>query len=102
MGFSNNMTGESQPNDTSKGSGLEDRLAGYFKSRFPVAGGLAQAVFGGGGGGDYQPQQPQSPLLGMISQPPPVDSSLIGMNAMPKQGGGGGALLLKLLGLVKE
>lgn len=70
------------------------RLGNYFESKYPITGGLAHAVFGGG-----QPQAAASvtadtPLPQLPGQPAP-DYSMLAMNAQPQQGGGL-ATLLKL------
>lgn len=69
------------------------KLGNYFESKYPIAGGLANAVFGG---------QPASAPLGNLptgaegqNQP-----DLVAMNAQPKSGGGGGLqAILSLIGL---
>lgn len=61
--------------------------------KYPIAGGLFQAVFG-----DNQAAAPttaSAPLPQMPGQPP-QDPSMIAMNAQPKQGGGGLEALVKL------
>lgn len=75
---------------------LGQRLGDYFKSRYPIAGGLASAVF--------DPSQTAAPAVAANPAPQaqilpgdqPDYSQMIGMNAMPRQGGGLAAIL-KLL-----
>jgi hypothetical protein len=87
----------SHPED---GHSFGDRLGSYFASKYPIAGGLAQAVFGNGGA--PQVTQASAPLgnlpTGAEGQAP--QSDLVGMNAQPKSGGGGGLqAILSLIGL---
>lgn len=73
-----------------------DKLGDYFKNRYPIAGGLASAVF--------DPSQTAAPAVAANPAPQaqilpgdqPDYSQMIGMNAMPRQGGGLAAIL-KLL-----
>lgn len=66
------------------------RLGSHFESKYPVAGGLAQAVFGGSQASASQPAT--APLVPM-PQAGQQDMSMLAMNAQPKQGGGLEALL---------
>lgn len=75
-----------------------DKLGDYFKSRYPIAGGLAGTVFD-------PAQQPQAaPAAGVAPQAQilpgdqPDYGQMLAMNAMPKQGGGL-ATILKLIGV---
>jgi hypothetical protein len=82
------------------GHSFGDRLGSYFASKYPIAGGLANSVFGGGGAPQVQPAQ--APLgnlpTGAEGQAPMAD--LVGPNAQPKSGGGGGLqAILSLIGL---
>jgi hypothetical protein len=83
MGLSNITAGD-EPQTTAT---RQPTVGDYFASRYPVTGGLAQAVFGDN-------QMASAPLLQMPGQPN-QDSSMIAMNAQPK-GGGGLEALLKL------
>jgi hypothetical protein len=73
------------------------RLGNYFESKYPIAGGLAQAVFGN----NQAPAagaavQPATAPLAAMPQAGQQDTSMLAMNAQPKQGGGGLEALLKL------
>lgn len=70
---------------------LGDRLGGYFQSRYPLAGGLADMVFGH----NQNPDEASRPSPQMPGQPE-SDYSMLSMNSQPRQGGGL-ATLLKLL-----
>jgi hypothetical protein len=101
MGLSNLL-----PGGESQGAGAADetaapahqdfghRLGNYFESKYPIAGGLAQAVFGGGNQAPIT--QPATAPLAAMPQPSQPDYSMIAQNAQPKQGGGLAAIL-KLL-----
>jgi hypothetical protein len=69
-----------------------DKLGGFLKDRFPVAGGLADLVIGGGhhtAPDGVQPVGPASaPLPNMPQQQMPDYSDIIAQNAQPKQSGG--------------
>ena len=76
-----------------------ERLGNYFESKYPIAGGLAQAVFGNNqapAGTAPTAQPATAPLAAMPTGGTQQDTSLIAMNAQPQQGGGGLAALLKL------
>lgn len=69
----------------------------YLAQKYPIAGGLTQAVFGGNqetapGAASTMVAAPLPQMPGQPSQ----DSSMIAMNAQPKQGGGGLETLVKL------
>lgn len=68
------------------------RLGSYFESKYPIAGGLANAVFGGGQPQAAAPVIADAPLPQLPGQPAP-DYSMLAMNAQPKEGGGLAALL---------
>lgn len=73
-----------------------ERLGNYFESKYPIAGGLAHAVFGNNQApAPAAPTTVDAPLPQMPGQPAP-DYSMLAMNAQPQQGGGGLAALLKL------
>lgn len=77
--------------------GLGHQLGNYFESKYPVAGGLAQAVFGNNQApAPGATAQPATAPLAPMPQAGPQDTSLLAMNAQPQQGGGGLAALLKL------
>jgi hypothetical protein len=80
-----------------KKSDFGERLGSYFESKYPIAGGLAQAVFGNNQApaAGAAPQPATAPLAPM-PQAGQQDTSLLAMNAQPQQGGGGLAALLKL------
>ena len=70
-----------------------DRLGSYFESKYPIAGGLANMVFG-----NNQTPAPTAPVIADALLPtmpgqPAQDASLLAMNAQPQQGGGLAALL---------
>ncbi len=70
------------------------RLGNYFDSKYPIAGGLSQAVFGNNqapeaGAGVQSATAP----LAVMPQAQQQDTSMLAMNAQPKQGGGLEALL---------
>lgn len=73
-----------------------DRLGNYFESRFPVAGGLANMVFGQNAAPQPAAGQPATAPLAPMPQAGQQDTSMLAMNAQPQQGGGGLAALLKL------
>jgi hypothetical protein len=69
-----------------------------LQSRYPVAGGLANMVFGGG-----QPAQPGQAAAPTASMPTgqegqPAQGDLIAMNAQPPKGGGLEAVLKLIMG----
>lgn len=71
----------------------------YFESKYPIAGGLAHAVFG-----NNQASTPTTPVsvdapLPQMPNPPAPDYSMLNMNVRPQQGGGGLGAILKLIGL---
>lgn len=76
------------------------RLGNYFESRYPIAGGLANAVFGDSkqqaSVAGTAPASAVAPLAAMPSPRQP-DYSILAMNAQPQQRGGGLAALLKFL-----
>jgi hypothetical protein len=71
------------------------RLGSYFENKYPIAGGLAQAVFGQNT--PAPAATPANPGTPPIALPPGGDqpdySQMIAQNAQPKQGGGLAALL---------
>lgn len=75
-----------------------DRLGNYFESKYPIAGGLADMVFGN----NHQPAAgaptvaPAAAPLAPMPTGGTQDTSMLAMNAQPQQGGGGLAALLKL------
>lgn len=69
------------------------RLGNYFESKYPIAGGLAQAVFGNN---QAPAATPATAPLAPMPQAGQPDTSMLAMNAQPQQGGGGLAALLKL------
>ena len=73
-----------------------DRLGNYFESKYPIAGGLAQAVFGNNQAAAPAPAAAQAPAQPQMPGQPAPDYSMIAMNAQPKQSGGGLEALLKL------
>jgi hypothetical protein len=85
-------TGDAAP---AKSPDFGQRLGNYFESKYPIAGGLAQAVFGGGDTPVPTAQPATAPLAAMPQAGQP-DYSMLAMNAQPQQGGGGLAALLKL------
>jgi hypothetical protein len=102
MGLSNILTGGDGA--TAEGAApsakpdFGDRMGDYFESKYPISGGLAQAVFG-------QNAQPQAaptatpataPSAAMPNNSQPDYSQMIAQNAQPQQAGGGLAALLKL------
>lgn len=98
MGLSNILPGgEGQgaaPTDGTAAPAHQDfgqRLGNYFESKYPIAGGLAQAVFGGGN--QAPATQPATAPLAAMPQAGQPDYSMIAQNAQPKQGGGLAALL---------
>lgn len=66
-----------------------DRLGSYFESRYPVAGGLANMVFGQ----NTSPQPVAVAPLAPMPQAGQQDTSMLAMNAQPKSGDGLKALL---------
>lgn len=69
------------------------RLGNYFENRYPIAGGLANAVFGNNAAPATQaPTAADAPLPQMPGQPAP-DYSMLAMNAKPQESGGLAALL---------
>ena len=72
-----------------------DRMGTYAQSHYPVAGGLANAIFGGSNSSQPQPQAnlayPQ--LAGQAQQANPMMPAVV---EQPKQDGGGLSTLLKL------
>ena len=66
-----------------------DKLGDYFKSRYPIAGGLAGMVFDPNGQQAPTAQPASAPLAAMPNNSQPDYSSLIAQNAQPQQGGGG-------------
>ena len=100
MGFSNILPGGGDPaagNAAAKKPDFGERLGNYFDSKYPIADGLAQAVFGNNQAPAPGPtaQLATAPLAPM-PQAGQQDTSLLGMNAQPQHGGGGLAALLKL------
>jgi hypothetical protein len=66
----------------------EPSFGQQFQNRYPVAGGLMQAVFGG----DSSFSAPQA------SSQQSAQSDIVGMNAQPPEGGGLSAILKLLSG----
>ena len=102
MGLSNTepkAEGAAPPAEEKKGPSFGDRLGDYFQKRYPIAGGLAGAAFGQGNQVSSAPTATgvDAPLQPMPGQPQP-DFSMLAQNAQP-QGGGGLAMILKLLGV---
>ena len=87
-------TGDAAAGTPAKKPDFGDRLGNYFESKYPIAGGLADMVFGN----NHQPAAvaPASAPLAAMPTGGTQDSSLIAMNAQPQQGAGGLAALLKL------
>ncbi len=87
-------TTQSTPAITTQSS-FSGRLGDYFKNQYPVAGGIAGAMF--------DPRQPQSgaaplmPLPGNVTSQP--DYSVLAMQNNQPQRSSGLATVLKLIGL---
>ena len=91
-------TGDAPAGDAAKKPDFGERLGNYFENRFPIAGGLAGAVFGNNAAPQTQaPTAVDAPLPQMPGQPAP-DYSMLAMNAKPEEGGGLAAIL-KLIGV---
>lgn len=72
------------------GPSVGDSLMSYINQRFPIAGSLAGAVM---------PHDNPQPSMQMKENPvPQVGGDFIQANAMPKQGGEGLSMLMKLFG----
>lgn len=69
-----------------------DKLGNYFESKYPIAGGLANMVFGNS---QTPAAAAAAPIAPMPSGTQPDYSQMIAQNAQPKQGSGGLATLLK-------
>lgn len=74
-----------------------DKLGDYFKNRYPIAGGLASAVFDPSQTATPAVAANPAPQVQILPSDQPDYSQLIAQNAAPKSGGGLSALL-KLLG----
>lgn len=106
MGFTSPVSGGAEQEAAPAGGGdtaakkltFGDRLGTYFQEHYPIAGGLAGMVFG-----NNAPSPTPAPGQGMAAMPAvpmqqdqPDYTSMLAMNAQPKQGGGLSAIL-KLL-----
>ena len=75
---------------------FSDRLGDYFKSRYPIAGGLASMVFDPNQQAQTAAPAAVAPQAQILPGDQPDYGQMLAMNAMPKQGGGLAAIL-KLL-----
>ncbi len=78
-----------------------DKLGDYFKSRCPIAGGLAGMVFDPNQNQQTAPAPAAAvaPQAQILPGDQPDYTQMIAMNAQPQQGGGGLGAILKLIGL---
>jgi hypothetical protein len=98
MGFSSPPGADAvhqHPGSAASQPSFGDRLMTYLQNKYPVAGGLANAAFGGHQSSDTNPSVASLPPVQGMEQPD--YSQMLAMNAQPKQGGGGLSTILKLL-----
>ena len=107
MGLSNMLPGGDQGGAAAAPTGdaatpakkpdFGDRLGSYFENKYPIAGGLANMVFGQNASPQPAAQPAAVAPLAPMPQAGQQDTSMLAMNAQPKSGGGDGLMaLLKL------